>query len=126
MFDFTPMWAPDFSGSSAAPPAIQRGNLVSEHHIVSPKVYVTIFAVLMICTFLTVAAAKVDLNQYFSGLNVIVALTIATFKASLVVLFFMHGKYSPKRTQLVIVCSVFWLAIMLFMTMSDYISRPWL
>jgi cytochrome c oxidase subunit 4 len=99
---------------------------VSEHHIVSPKVYVTIFTVLMICTFLTVAAAKVDLNQYFSGLNIIVALTIATLKASLVVLFFMHGKYSPKRTQLVIICSVFWLAIMLFMTMSDYISRPWL
>jgi cytochrome c oxidase subunit IV len=98
---------------------------VSEHHIVSPKLYVVIFATLMVCTILTVAAAEVDLNRYISGLNVIVALTIAVFKASLVVLFFMHGKYSPKRTQLVIVASVFWLAIMLFMTMSDYISRPW-
>jgi cytochrome c oxidase subunit IV len=81
--------------------------------------------VLMICTMLTVYAATVDLNRYFSGLNIIVALVIATFKASLVVLFFMHAKYSPKRTKLVIICSVFWLAIMLFMTMSDYISRPW-
>jgi len=98
---------------------------VSEHHIVSPKVYVTIFTVLMICTVLTVFAAEVDLNKYFSGLNIIVALTIAVFKASLVVLFFMHGKYSPKRTQLVIIASVFWLAIMLFMTMSDYVSRSW-
>lgn len=98
---------------------------MSEHHIVSPKVYVTIFAALMVCTFLTVEAAKVDLNRYFPGLNIIVALGIATFKASLVVLFFMHGKYSPKRTQLVIICSVFWLAIMLFMTMSDYITRSW-
>jgi len=98
---------------------------VSEHHIVSPKLYLGIFAALMVCTFLTVAAAKVDLNHYFSGLNIIVALVIATFKASLVVLFFMHGKYSPKRTQLVIICSVFWLAIMLFMTMSDYLSRAW-
>ena len=98
---------------------------MSEHHIVSPKVYVTIFAALMFCTFLTVEAAKVDLNRYFPGLNIIVALGIATFKASLVVLFFMHGKYSPKRTQLVIICSVFWLAIMLFMTMSDYITRSW-
>jgi cytochrome c oxidase subunit IV len=98
---------------------------VSEHNIVSPKIYITIFAALMVCTFLTVEAAKVDLNHYFPGLNIIVALVIATFKASLVVLFFMHGKYSPKRTQLVIICSVFWLAIMLFMTMSDYISRPW-
>jgi cytochrome c oxidase subunit IV len=79
----------------------------------------------MICTFLTVAAAKVDLNSYFPGLNVIVALTIAVLKASLVVLFFMHAKYSPQRTQLVIIASVFWLAIMLFMTMSDYVSRPW-
>ena len=98
---------------------------MSEHHIVSPKVYVVIFATLMICTILTVVAAEVDLNKYFSGLNIIVALTIAVFKASLVVLFFMHGKYSPKRTQLVIIASVFWLAVMLFMTMSDYVSRPW-
>jgi cytochrome c oxidase subunit IV len=98
---------------------------VSEHHIVSPKIYLGIFAALMVCTFLTVGAAKLDLNQYFSGLNIIVALAIATLKASLVVLFFMHGKYSPKRTQLVIICSVFWLAIMLFMTMSDYVTRLW-
>lgn len=99
---------------------------MSEHHIVSPKIYLSIFAALMVCTALTVYAATVDLNQYFRGLNVIVALAIATLKASLVVLFFMHGKYSPKRTQLIIVCSVFWLAIMLFMTMSDYVSRAWL
>ena len=97
-----------------------------QHHIASPTLYFTIFSVLMICTFLTVVAAKIDLNQYFSGLNIIVALTIAVFKASLVVLFFMHAKYSPKRTQLVIIASVFWLAIMLFMTMSDYVSRSWI
>ena len=97
----------------------------SEHHIVSPKIYFAIFAVLMICTVLTVVAAEIDLNQYFGGLNIIVALTIAVLKASLVVLFFMHGKYSPKRTQMVIIASVFWLAVMLFMTMSDYLSRPW-
>jgi len=79
----------------------------------------------MVCTLLTVGAAELDLNKYVSGLNIIVALIIAVFKASLVVLFFMHGKYSPKRTQLVIIASIFWLAIMLFMTMSDYVSRPW-
>jgi len=97
----------------------------SEQHIVSPKIYFTIFAVLMICTVLTVAAAEIDLNQYFRGLNIIVALTIAVLKASLVVLFFMHGKYSPKRTQLVIIASIFWLGVMLFMTMSDYVTRLW-
>jgi len=110
---------------TAIRPNFERGKRVSEHHIVSPKIYVIIFSVLMICTILTVVAAEIDLNQYFPGLNVIVALTIAVFKASLVVLFFMHAKYSPKRTHLVIIASIFWLAVMLFMTMSDYISRPW-
>ena len=80
---------------------------------------------IMVCTGLTVWAATVDLNHIFSGMNIVVALTIATLKASLVVLFFMHGKYSSKRTQMVIICSVFWLAIMLFMTMSDYLTRAW-
>ena len=98
---------------------------MSEHHIVSPKIYFAIFGALMVCTGLTVWAAEVDLNQVFPGMNVVVALTIATFKASLVVLFFMHGKYSSKRTQMVIICSMFWLAIMLFMTMSDYLTRAW-
>jgi len=98
---------------------------LSEHHIVSPKIYFAIFAALMICTLLTVYAATVDLNHIFSGMNIVVALTIATFKAALVVLFFMHGKYSSKRTQMVIICSIFWLAVMLFMTMSDYLSRSW-
>ena len=79
----------------------------------------------MICTILTVMAAEIDLNQYFRGLNIIVALTIAVIKASLVVLFFMHAKYSPKRTQMVIIASIFWLAVMLFMTMSDYVTRLW-
>ena len=77
------------------------------------------------CAAAKVVAAKIDLNQYFGGLNIIVALTIAVFKASLVVLFFMHGKYSPKRTQMVIIASIFWLGIMLFMTMSDYVTRLW-
>jgi cytochrome c oxidase subunit 4 len=98
---------------------------LSEHHIVSPKIYFAIFTALMVCTVLTVLAAEMDLNHIFPGMNIVVALAIATLKASLVVLFFMHGKYSSKRTQMVIICSVFWLAIMLFMTMSDYLTRGW-
>jgi cytochrome c oxidase subunit IV len=97
---------------------------VSEH-IVSPKIYLLIFTILMVLTGTTVYAATVDLNQYFPGLNVIVALVIATCKATLVVLFFMHAYYSTKRTQLIIIAGVFWLAIMLFMTLGDYASRPW-
>jgi len=98
---------------------------LSEHHIVSPKIYFAIFTALMVCTALTVLAAEMDLNHIFPGMNIVVALAIATLKASLVVLFFMHGKYSSKRTQMVIICSMFWLAIMLFMTMSDYLTRAW-
>jgi cytochrome c oxidase subunit IV len=96
----------------------RENNCVSEH-IASPKLYVSIFVALMVCTAATVVAAYKDLGQW----NIVVALAIATFKASLVVLFFMHAKYSPKRTQLVIVCAVFWLAIMLALTLSDYQTR---
>jgi len=91
---------------------------VSEH-IVSPKIYVGIFASLMVLTAATVAAAYVNLG----ALNIVVALAIATLKATLVVLYFMHARYSPKRTQLVIICAVFWLAIMLALTLSDYTTR---
>jgi len=91
---------------------------VSEH-IVSPKIYIVIFASLMLGTSITVWAAF----QNFGKFNIVIALVIATIKATLVVLYFMHARYSPKRTQLVIVCSVFWLAIMLALTLSDYATR---
>ena len=89
-------------------------------HIVSPKVYFAIFATLMIGTAITVWAAF----QNFGKFNIVIALVIATIKATLVILYFMHARYSPKRTQLVIVCSIFWLAIMLGLTLSDYDTRP--
>jgi cytochrome c oxidase subunit IV len=89
-------------------------------HIVSPKIYIFIFASLMLGTGITVWAAFQNFRQY----NIVIALAIATIKATLVVLYFMHARYSPHRTQLVIVCSVFWLAIMLGLTLSDYDTRP--
>jgi cytochrome c oxidase subunit IV len=97
---------------------------VSEH-IVSPKIYLLIFAVLMILTITTVYAATVDLNAYFHSLNIIVALVIATCKAILVILFFMHAYYSSKRTKLIVFAGFFWLAIMLSLTLSDYATRSW-
>jgi cytochrome c oxidase subunit 4 len=97
---------------------------VSEH-IVPRAVYVLIGATLLLFTGITYYAATVDLNHIFPGLNVIVALTIATFKATLVVLYFMHARYSPQRTQLVVISGVFWLAILLGLTLSDYLTRPW-
>jgi cytochrome c oxidase subunit 4 len=89
-------------------------------HIVSPVVYVVIFVSLMLGTAITIWAAF----QNFGKFNIVIALAIATIKATLVVLYFMHARYSPKRTQLVIVCSVFWLAIMLALTLADYDTRP--
>jgi cytochrome c oxidase subunit 4 len=91
---------------------------VSEH-IVSPRVYAVIFSSLMVGTAITVWAAF----QNFGKFNIVIALVIASIKATLVVLYFMHARYSPKRTQLVIVCSVFWLAIMLTLTLADYDTR---
>jgi|SRR5579863_8816847 len=94
---------------------------MSEHseHIVSPKVYGVILGALLVGTVLTVEAAKINLGPW----NIVLALAIATTKMSLVILFFMHGKYSPKRTQLVIVAGFFWLAIMLGLTLQDYSTR---
>jgi cytochrome c oxidase subunit 4 len=92
---------------------------VSEH-IVSPRVYFVIFASLMAGTAITVWAAF----QNFGPFNIVIALAIASLKATLVVLYFMHARYSPKRTHLVIICAVFWLAIMLALTLTDYQSRP--
>jgi cytochrome c oxidase subunit 4 len=91
---------------------------VSEH-IVSPKIYLAIFFTLMAGTAITVWAAF----QNYGPFNIVIALAIASFKATLVVLYFMHARYSPKRTHLVILCSIFWLAIMLALTLTDYTMR---
>jgi len=88
-------------------------------HVVSPKIYAVILGALLLGTYLTVQAAKIDLGRW----NIVLALTIATIKMSLVILFFMHGKYSPRRTQLVIISGFFWLAIMLGLTLTDYSAR---
>ena len=90
-------------------------------HVVPTRIYYVIFGILMICTALTVSIAFVDLGP----LNVIAALTIAVFKATLVVLFFMHVKYSTRLTWAVVAGSVFWLFILIALTMGDYLTRPW-
>jgi cytochrome c oxidase subunit 4 len=94
----------------------------TEHvHIVPTRVYYVIFVVLMLCTYLTWQVAYFDLGP----LNTIAALTIAVFKATLVVLFFMHVKYSSRLTWAVVLGSVFWLGILLTFTMNDYLTRLW-
>jgi cytochrome c oxidase subunit 4 len=92
-------------------------------HIVQPRIYIAIFLSLMVGTALTVLAAFYD----FPGpLNAVVALTIAVIKATLVVLYFMHVRYSGRLVWLVIVAALLWLAIMFAITFSDYWTRTWL
>jgi len=91
-------------------------------HIVSIRLYLAIFAALMLLTALTVWVAFIDLGS----LNVVVALAVAVTKATLVILFFMHVKYSSRLTWLVVVSGFVFLAIMIGFTMSDVVSRGWL
>ncbi|MGB6742249.1 MAG: cytochrome C oxidase subunit IV family protein [Terracidiphilus sp.] len=92
-----------------------------EHHIVSPKVYVAVGSALLVLTGTTVGMSYIDLGVF----NAVVALGIAVFKAMLVVLFFMHVKYSTKLTKLTVIAGVFIFLGLISMTMSDYISRAW-
>ena len=89
-------------------------------HIVSVKVYVTIFLVLVVGTILTVLAAFAN----FPGkLNTIIALTIATAKATFVVLYFMHVRYSARLIWVIVGSALFWMGIMFAFTFSDYLTR---
>ena len=95
---------------------------MSEHqhtHIVPLSTYYLIFGALMVGTAITVAAAFVDLGPF----NTVVALAIACTKAALVVLYFMHVKYSSNLTKTVVISSVIWLFIMLALTYNDYLTR---
>jgi cytochrome c oxidase subunit IV len=89
-------------------------------HIISSKLYYAIWITLLVLTVVTALVATVDLGPF----NTIVALVIATFKALLVVLFFMHVKYtSEKLTKTVIVAAIFWLLLLLTLSMADYTTR---
>jgi len=91
-------------------------------HIVSSKLYWAIWIVLICLTGLTAGIATVDLGP----LNTVIALLIASIKATIVVLFFMHVKYtSEKLTKMVIVTAMFWLLILLALSMADYGTRLW-
>jgi cytochrome c oxidase subunit 4 len=93
-----------------------------EEHIVTPKVYLLIGGTLLVCTALTVVASLIDLP---GDLNAVVALAIACVKMTLVVLFFMHVKYSSKLTKLTVAAGFLTFCVMIMMTMTDYISRAW-
>ena len=90
--------------------------------MISSRIYFTVFAGLLALTALTTGIAFVDLGRVG---NVAVALTIAVIKAVFVMLYFMHLRYSSRLTIVFACAGVFWLGIMLVLTLSDYISRGW-
>jgi cytochrome c oxidase subunit 4 len=100
------------------------------HHLTIPN-YLLVFAALIAGTIITYFAALYDLDHFaqkvlgpnFHGLNTIIALTIAFIKASIVVWFFMHVKFSSRLVKLSVGAGLFWLAIMFVLTLADYNSR---
>jgi cytochrome c oxidase subunit 4 len=100
---------------------------MSDHseHIVSSKLYFLIFFALIVGTVVTALVARIDLGTYHGiDANTVVALFIATCKASLVVLVFMHVKYtSEKMTKAILLSAVFWLILLLVLSLTDYSSR---
>ena len=100
---------------------IQGGHEEHEHHIVSPATYAIIFFSLLVGTALTIAASYWDVGPW----NPVIAIGIACAKATLVVLFFMHVKYSSKLMKLTVGAGLFTFLILVGMSLSDYFSRAW-
>lgn len=90
-------------------------------HVVPIKIYVAVFAALIALTLLTTAVAFVDVGR----MNTVVALAIAVTKMLLVILFFMHVKYSPGLTRIVVLAGFFWLAILVAISLADVLTRSW-
>jgi cytochrome c oxidase subunit IV len=102
-----------------------------EHHVVSPLTYLTILGALLVFTAFTVWMSFIDLGEWRLpfGLtlfwNPVVALAIACTKMTLVILFFMHVKYSRKLTKLTVASGFFFFLVLIGMTLTDYFSRAW-
>lgn len=90
-------------------------------HIVPPRTYIVSYVILVTMTLVTTGVAFINLGLF----NPVAALTIAVFKALIVVLFFMHARYSPKLIWIVGGTAVFWLGILLALLLSDYLTRGW-
>lgn len=99
--------------------------MAAEHaheHVIGSRVYVAIWAILMALTVTTVIAASIDLGVF----NIVLALLIATIKGTLVVLFFMHLKYSPKLTRVTVIAALFFMFLLFALSLTDYLTRGWL
>ena len=110
------------SGHSPSDHSQEHADHLGEHHIVPKRVYFAVFFTLIVMTWITAYVSTIDLGRW----NIFVALAIAIFKASLVVLFFMHVWYSTRLTKMIVMASLFWLILLLFLTMADIWTRGWM
>jgi cytochrome c oxidase subunit 4 len=94
---------------------------MSEHAHPTVKTFVTVWAALLVLTALTVFVATLELGPF----NAIVALTIATVKALLVLLFFMELRYSTALTKVAVTAAIFFFLLLVGLTLSDYLTRGW-
>jgi cytochrome c oxidase subunit 4 len=94
----------------------------SATHVLPLRIYFGVFFALLILTATTVGVAFIDLGPF----NNVVALGVAVLKATLVILYFMHVRYSTRLTAMVVASGVFWLVIMVGLTFVDYATRGWL
>jgi cytochrome c oxidase subunit 4 len=91
-------------------------------HVAPLKLYAGVFAGLMVLTSVTVAVAYLDLGR----LNTPIALGIACFKAGLVVLYFMHLRWSSRLAKLFFLAGIFWFGILIVLLLGDYDTRSWM
>jgi len=108
-----------------------QAELKEQHHVVSPVIYAVILVVLLCATALTCGMSYIDLGEWqiAPGVtlfwNPVVAVAIACTKMTLVVLFFMHIKYSRRLTKLTVASGLFIFLTLVGMTLTDYMSRAW-
>ncbi len=95
---------------------------MSQQHVLSIRTNVTIFVILLALLVLTVAIAYVDLGP----LGLPVAMSIATVKAALILMYFMHVKFNPPLVWVFSTAAFFWLLILLAFSFNDFLTRGWL
>lgn len=102
--------------------------VINTHHIIEPYVYYRVFGVLMFLFIATVGVAFFDLSEHlhWAPANIVVAMIIAVAKAAVIIMYFMHIKFSSRLTQTFAMAAVVWLIIMFVFTFADYFSRGWI
>ena len=105
-----------------------ENEVIDTHHIIEPYVYYRVFAILIVLFIATVAVAFFDLSHLLNWppANIVVALIIAVAKATVIVLYFMHIKYSSRLTQIFAMSAMVWLALLFVFTFADYFTRGWI